>query len=219
MLQHETKAEAFTSFVEAHEASLRAALTAVLGTEVGREAAAEALAYGWANWDRVSTMDNPIGYLYRMGRNLGRRMHRRRRVLLPTTEAVGEPLVEPGLLETPILTSKRGIAKRAADASSPYYTWFMREEGLASWAARTSGFKPAHVAKVVAQVLKAKRPKLRYMVGWRAKLVARLRRHIPGELFERIYFGEIIRRVTKEQLSGGVEGEKSSGQKQMRRRV
>lgn len=97
MLQHETKTEAFTGFVEAHEASLRGALTAALGVEVGREAAAEALAYGWANWDRVSAMDNPAGYLYRMGRNLGRRMHRSRRVLLPEPEAVGEPLVEPGL--------------------------------------------------------------------------------------------------------------------------
>jgi RNA polymerase sigma-70 factor (ECF subfamily) len=97
VLQHETKAEAFTSFVEAHEASLRNALTAALGFEVGREAAAEALVYGWANWDRVSAMDNPAGYLYRVGRNLGRRMHRRRRVLLPATETVGEPLVEPGL--------------------------------------------------------------------------------------------------------------------------
>ena len=97
MLRHDAKVEAFTLFVEAHEVKLRGALTASLGSEVGREAAAEAMAYGWEHWDRVSVMENPIGYLYRMGRNRGGRMHRRRRVLLPRAEVAGEPWVEPGL--------------------------------------------------------------------------------------------------------------------------
>jgi hypothetical protein len=35
------------------------------------------------------------------------------------------------------------------------------------------------------------------MVGRRAKLIFGLRRFIPGEIFERIYFGEAIRRVTR----------------------
>jgi len=37
---------------------------------------------------------------------------------------------------------------------------------------------------------------LRYMVGQRARLVFALRRYLPGELFERIYFPLIIRKVT-----------------------
>ena len=97
LLRHDEKVETFTGFVETHEAKLRSALTAALGAEVGREAAAEAMGYAWAHWDRVSVMENPIGYLYRVGRNLGGRMHRRRRILLPSPEAVSEPWVEPGL--------------------------------------------------------------------------------------------------------------------------
>ena len=97
MLRHDTKVEAFTSFVETHEVNLRGALVASLGCDVGREAAAEAMAYGWEHWDRVSEMDNPIGYLYRMGRNRGGRMHRKRQVVLPSSQVAGEPWVEPGL--------------------------------------------------------------------------------------------------------------------------
>lgn len=97
MLKHDAKTEQFTAFVEAHDARLRGALIAALGSDVGREATAEAMAYGWENWTRVSAMDNPVGYLYRVGRNLGGRMHQRRRVFLPSAVVAGEPWVEPGL--------------------------------------------------------------------------------------------------------------------------
>jgi RNA polymerase sigma factor (sigma-70 family) len=97
VLRSVTNVEAFTVFVETHELKLRGALTASLGSDVGREAAAEAMAYGWEHWDRVSVMDNPIGYLYRVGRNHGGRMHRRRQVLLPPSQVTREPWVEPGL--------------------------------------------------------------------------------------------------------------------------
>jgi hypothetical protein len=29
----------------------------------GRDAAADALAYGWEHWERIKDMKNPIGYL------------------------------------------------------------------------------------------------------------------------------------------------------------
>ena len=64
----------FESFVCATETRLREALSAALGTDAGREATAEALAYAWAHWDRVSAMENPAGYLYLLGRRRGRRM-------------------------------------------------------------------------------------------------------------------------------------------------
>lgn len=54
------------------EPRLRRALTATFGPEGGREAAAEALEYGWRHWERVRNMDNPAGYLYRVGRDRGR---------------------------------------------------------------------------------------------------------------------------------------------------
>lgn len=44
----------------------------VFGQELGREATAKALAYGWEHWDRVGAMENPTGYSYRVGRSRSR---------------------------------------------------------------------------------------------------------------------------------------------------
>jgi RNA polymerase sigma-70 factor (ECF subfamily) len=59
--------EEFTSFFEDVEPRLRRALTAVRGHGDGREAAAEALTWAWEHWNQVRAMDNPAGYLYRVG--------------------------------------------------------------------------------------------------------------------------------------------------------
>ena len=60
MLRDETTIETFSTFVEEHEARLRHALTARFGSDVGKEAAADALAYGWEHWEQVRSMENPI---------------------------------------------------------------------------------------------------------------------------------------------------------------
>ena len=92
----ETDQESFTRFVEANGPRMTQALVASLGGEIGREMAAEALAYGWEHWDRVERMANPAGYLYKVGRNRGRRL--RRPLLLPDPPGGdGAPLVEPAL--------------------------------------------------------------------------------------------------------------------------
>lgn len=96
MLSDETTTDAFTDFVSAVEAKLRRALMGTLGVDLGREAAAEALAYGWEHWARVRDMDNPVGYLYRVGVNHGKKA-RLRRVSLPPVPIVKLPWVEPGL--------------------------------------------------------------------------------------------------------------------------
>jgi DNA-directed RNA polymerase specialized sigma24 family protein len=97
MLRDETTSETFSMFVEEHEARLRHALTARFGSNVGKEAAADALAYGWEHWEQVRSMENPVGYLYTVGRDRGRRMSRRRRVLFPSIPVGRAPWVEPGL--------------------------------------------------------------------------------------------------------------------------
>lgn len=100
MIPEETLKDTFTSFFEGAEPKLRHALVAAFGIEVGREAAADALAYGWERWEDVRTMDNPIGYLYRVGANRGKSIKRRRRpVDLPPVSAANLPWVEPGLPE------------------------------------------------------------------------------------------------------------------------
>jgi RNA polymerase sigma-70 factor (ECF subfamily) len=97
LLSDEIKTDSFTEFVSNVEGSLRHALTAAFGAEQGREAVAEALAYGWEHWDHVEGMDNPAGYLYRVALNHGRKSRTRRRVSLPQVAFGKVPWVEPGL--------------------------------------------------------------------------------------------------------------------------
>lgn len=96
MTATEANRDSFTRFVEAVGPRITQALIAGLGGELGRDMAAEALAYGWEHWDRVGRLDNPAGYLYRVGRNRGRRV-RRPFVLPDPPPPQSEPLVEPGL--------------------------------------------------------------------------------------------------------------------------
>lgn len=58
----------FAVFFETAEPRLRASLVGAFGSVVGRDAAADALAWGWQNWSRLCQMANPVGYLYRVGR-------------------------------------------------------------------------------------------------------------------------------------------------------
>ena len=89
-------AEAFARFVGEHEPRLRRAFVAAYGTERGRDATAEALAWAWEHWDRVATMQNPAGYLWRVGQSRSR-PRRREPVVLPEP-AADDVLVEPALL-------------------------------------------------------------------------------------------------------------------------
>lgn len=59
----------FDDFFADAEPRLRRALIARHGMDRGREATIDALTYGWRHWDRVRVMDNPVGYLYRIGAN------------------------------------------------------------------------------------------------------------------------------------------------------
>ena len=69
----ESDAASFTSFVERVGRPLRQALIAAYGPDVGADVTAEAFAYAWENWERVSDMANPAGYLYRIGQTRARR--------------------------------------------------------------------------------------------------------------------------------------------------
>lgn len=86
----------FETFLAEHRARLVAGLVAAYGPEVGQEAASEAMAYGWQHWDRLAVMDNPVGYLYRVGQSAAR-THLRPSGFLPQRPAPGLPDFEPGL--------------------------------------------------------------------------------------------------------------------------
>ena len=106
-------------------------------------------------------------------------------------------LIEPGIIKTERWTTNRGTAKGAMNPQSPYYAWFMQSEKASDELVKAQTAVPADVAAVVHQALVAERPKLRYMIGRKAKLAVALKRYMPFELFERAYFGFIMRRVTR----------------------
>jgi len=106
-------------------------------------------------------------------------------------------LIEPGLVMTPHFTTYRGQTKGAVDPDSPYYDWFIKHEKMVDEILATRRITPDDVAKTVSRALTARRPKLRYVVGWRAQLLISMRGHLPGELFERLYFKQLTRMVTK----------------------
>ena len=97
MVAETVQVESFDGFVRRYEPRLREALSASLGSDPGRDATAEAMAYAWEHWEKVRAMDNPMGYLYVLGRNRGRRTAIRRRVVLLPTPQEATPWVEPHL--------------------------------------------------------------------------------------------------------------------------
>ena len=97
MLLDELGIDSFDGFVRSFEPRLREALSAALGSDLGREATAEALAYAWEQWPRVREMDNPAGYVFAVGRDKGRKLIRRRPVALLPVDPQRTPWVEPAL--------------------------------------------------------------------------------------------------------------------------
>ena len=87
----------FETFVDQRASSLRVALVSAYGSEAGLDAAAEAMAYGFEHWDRLSAMANPSGYLYRVGQTAARRA-RRIPPLLPAPPPATIPELDPGLV-------------------------------------------------------------------------------------------------------------------------
>jgi hypothetical protein len=74
----------------------------------------------------------------------------------------------------------------------------MQAEKIFSNAMATSPITVEDVARVVLKAMRDERPRWRYVVGQRAKLVINARRLLPEEFFDRVYFGEVMRRITKQ---------------------
>jgi len=106
-------------------------------------------------------------------------------------------LLEPGLILTPHFTVNRNLARQAVDPASPYYSWFCRHEHLVDGILARNTFGAPDVAEKVFHILTSRQPRLRYLVGAKAKLVLNLRRYLPGECFERIYWAIVRRMVTR----------------------
>ena len=68
-------------------------LVAAYGVEVGAEAAGDVAAWAWEHRDVLAGLQNPGGYLFRVGQSAARR-YRRRPLILPT-----EPRAHDGVTE------------------------------------------------------------------------------------------------------------------------
>ena len=118
--------DSFTEFVKLTEPRLRHALSALFGTDLGKEMTAESLAYGWEHWDRVGEMDNPPGYLYTVGRDRGRRLIARNRPVLLPVDVQRLPWVEPQLAGALAQLPER---QRVVVMLVHSYQWSMSEVG------------------------------------------------------------------------------------------
>lgn len=148
MVVADTEGE-FSEFVRRYEPKLRVSLMAAYGPERGREATCEALAYGWEHWDKVKVMDQPVGYLYRVGQSKSR--PRRRPIPDPVVVVRAEPWVEPGLPAALERLSKR---QRMAVVLVDAYGWTHRE------AAEVMGISPESVRTHLARGLRKLRASL-----------------------------------------------------------
>lgn len=88
--------------IATYDERVRMALTARYGPELGEELSAEAMAWAWANQERLAELENPIGYLVRVGQSRVRKQLRwkaeraRYPAVAPTASTVW---VEPALPE------------------------------------------------------------------------------------------------------------------------
>jgi RNA polymerase sigma-70 factor (ECF subfamily) len=121
--KHRDLSEEFTLFVKEIEPRLSMALAAAYGVEAGRESAADALEYAWAHWSEVGKMNNPAGYLYRVGQSAARR-YRRSGPLFPPVDHRELPHVEPAL---PDALSSLTEAQRTAVVLVHVLEWTERE--------------------------------------------------------------------------------------------
>ena len=88
----------FEAFVRASEERLRVALTATYGPVDGRAAAVDTLSWAWEHWDQVQPMQNPLGYLYRVGQTAARRSRSKPIPYDGASVHVDHPSVTPELI-------------------------------------------------------------------------------------------------------------------------
>lgn len=85
----------FDDFFRDAEPRLRRAYLSRLAPHRVGDAVASALEHAWRNWDRVSLMEHPVAYLFRVGLSKSRHRMQGR---LPATLPREMPRIEPGLI-------------------------------------------------------------------------------------------------------------------------
>jgi len=92
----EPAAQEFPAFFEAEHLRLGRAIYLLTGDPAeAEELVQEALARAYERWDRVGSMAEPAGYVYRIAANLYLKRLRRRRLLHPLSGEVRETEADP----------------------------------------------------------------------------------------------------------------------------
>lgn len=122
MSPHSTEA-AFTGFLRDHGPGLRHAFIARYGPDVGSDVMEDVIEYAWTHWRKLTTMDNPSGWLYRVGQSKSRRYFRRP-LQLPPPPPSAEMTVEP---ELPRIITSLPHAQRVAVLLTAAFGYTVRE--------------------------------------------------------------------------------------------
>jgi DNA-directed RNA polymerase specialized sigma24 family protein len=141
--------ETFEQFAAGAGIRLQRAFVAAYGPERGADAVAEALGYAWEHWRRVRRMDNPLGYLYRVGQT----RTRPRKTPVGTgweparAAPAGDRLVEPGLVDAVASLTE---PQRVAVVLVHGYEWSLRE--VAELTGVTVSTVQTHVERALAKL-------------------------------------------------------------------
>jgi RNA polymerase sigma-70 factor (ECF subfamily) len=106
----EVASDGFAAFYSSARTSVGRALAVTLGdSDLASDAVDEAMVRAYQRWDRVSTLDNPAGWVYRVGLNHARSRLRRllRRPPPPHTIAAEFTVADPAI--------ERAIARLSVD--------------------------------------------------------------------------------------------------------
>jgi len=104
-------------------------------------------------------------------------------------------LIEPGIIKTTRWSTNRGLAESALDPDSAYHDLFRASEVVSDGVVNRSKTTASDVAEAVYRAMTDPKPKLRYVVGRPASAAILLRRYLPERLFEKLYFGGLMRKI------------------------
>ena len=119
-----SRSDEFSVFVDTVEVRLRSALMATFGPADGRAACVDALSWAWEHWGTVRELENPVGYLYRVGRTAARRSRGRPLPVVDRGVRVDDPSVSPELIAALALLSAQ---QRTAVMLVHAFGWTHRE--------------------------------------------------------------------------------------------
>lgn len=110
-------------FVDQHASMVRALTLALGDPELGHDAAAEGFTRALQRWNKVSTFDNPAGWVYRVGLNWAR--SRRRKTVREVAEQPDERPFTPTHPDQALITALRtlSIDHRSVVVGRYYLDW------------------------------------------------------------------------------------------------